>query len=478
MALYQMILERRQLSLPTLRRLAFVLPLAFLIAVDYVRHALWPATLHTFPGFLALAGVVGVGIFAFSQFVFGTIERMQGEIARQNRELARLVGEARQRSDQLRALNEAGIALAAEHSYAAVLQKVVDLSRALAGARYGALGVLDDEGRIERFFTSGLDPAVRAKMGQPPQGHGVVGVVIETGAPLRLPDVGKHPRSVGFPPGHPPMRSFLGVPIVSKGRVIGSLYLTEKLGAAEFTQEDESGVVMLAAQAAVAIEKARLYEQVQALAVLEERERIAQDLHDGIIQSIYAIGLSLERCALVDDCDPAACRGRLDRAIHDLNGVIKDVRNYIMGLEPGEVQEHGLRDGLRELARELRASSPVQVDVVVEGEVESVVTEVQVGHLFQIAREALANVLKHAAATRASLALVKQGDELVLSIEDDGVGFDPARSAGPERRGLRNMAERARDLGGELCVTSAPGEGTTLTVRLPAAIPAASAGEV
>jgi signal transduction histidine kinase len=269
------------------------------------------------------------------------------------------------------------------------------------------------------------------------------------------------------------MKSFLGVPIVSKGQVIGNLYLTDKLsptrggGSEEFTQEDEDGVVMLAAQAAVAVENARLYQQVQALAVLEERERIAHDLHDGIIQSIYAVGLGLEQCTLGEHLDPIACRAQVERAIDDLNGVIQDVRSYIMGLEPRQTQGRGLRQGLEALARDLLAASSVQATIIIEGQVESLLTSAQSSQLCQVTREALANVLKHARATAVELMLAHVGGDLVLSIRDDGAGFDPAAPTRPEQHGLRNIAERARELGGELRVESAPGAGTTLRVRVP-----------
>jgi signal transduction histidine kinase len=163
--------------------------------------------------------------------------------------------------DRTRALVEAGIALSSELSLDAVLQKLVETAATLTDARYAALGVLDPSGqRLERFLTTGVDEAQRAAIGDLPTGRGILGVLIRDAAPLRLHDLAGDPRSVGFPPGHPPMETFLGVPIALRGVAYGNLYLTEKAGGADFTGDDEEAVVMLGSQAAVAIENARLYE--------------------------------------------------------------------------------------------------------------------------------------------------------------------------------------------------------------------------
>ena len=164
-------------------------------------------------------------------------------------------------SSRLRALVEAGIALSSELSLDAVLQRIVEVASDLTGARYAALGVIDASGTaLERFFATGVDPETRATIGELPHGRGILGVLIREATPLRLHDLCEDPRSVGFPPGHPPMRTFLGVPIVLRGVAYGNLYLTEKPGGEDFGDEDEEVVTMLAAQAAVAIENARLYE--------------------------------------------------------------------------------------------------------------------------------------------------------------------------------------------------------------------------
>jgi len=160
----------------------------------------------------------------------------------------------------LRALVETGIAISSELSLDAVLKRIVEAAATLTEARYAALGVIDRSGSgLERFVTHGMTSDVESQIGDPPHGRGILGVLIHDARPLRLHDLSQDPRSVGFPPGHPPMHTFLGVPIVLRGVAYGNLYLTEKDGG-DFTDEDEELVTLLAAQAAVAVENARLYE--------------------------------------------------------------------------------------------------------------------------------------------------------------------------------------------------------------------------
>jgi signal transduction histidine kinase len=162
---------------------------------------------------------------------------------------------------RMRALVEAGIAITSELSLDALLQRIVEAAAKLTGARYAALGVLDPSGGLlERFVTTGVDEETRTLIGELPHGRGILGVLIRDASPLRLRNLGEDPRSVGFPPGHPPMSTFLGVPVTLRGVAYGNLYLTEKAGGAEFTEEDEEAVTLLASQAAVAVENARLYE--------------------------------------------------------------------------------------------------------------------------------------------------------------------------------------------------------------------------
>jgi GAF domain-containing protein len=242
----------------------------------------------------------------------------------------------------LAALNRAALSIAAEVSLDKVLQQIIDSTRELVGARYGALGVPNADGGLEKFVTSGISPEEVAHIARLPRGLGLLGAIMREGRSIRLPHVADDPRSVGFPPGHPHMESFLGVPIVAGNDVLGNLYLTDKVDISkqdsqlivEFTSDDQKLVEMLAAHAAVAIQNARLYEQVGRLAIVEERSRIGMDLHDGVIQSIYAVGLTLESARLLLPDDPVEANHIILQSIAGLNDAIRDIRNFILDLRP------------------------------------------------------------------------------------------------------------------------------------------------
>ena len=368
---------------------------------------------------------------------------------------------------QLGAFNEATLTITAELALDRVLQRIVHLARELANARYAALGIPSANGGLEQFLTSGMDEAQVARMGSPPEGKGLLGALVHSTRPIRVARITDDPRSVGFCENHPIMTSFLGVPIISKGTLLGTLYLTDKISADEFSEDDEQLIVMLAAHAAIAIENARLYQQVQRLAVLEERERIGMDLHDGIIQSIYAVGLMLEYSHLLLDEDSASAKTQLSQAITSLNEVIKDIRNYILDLRPQRFQGKDLPSGLFELIRAFRANTLIQTDLQVDVEGDTGLSQTQASGLFHVAQEALANVAKHARARYVWVRLSRDGMYVSLSVRDDGRGFDPARVAAYEGHGLRNMEARARSLGGKISVQSQVGQGTTVTAMVP-----------
>ena len=190
------------------------------------------------------------------------------------------------RTERLQALLQAGLAVASGLEVDQVLRRVVDAARTLTGARYSALGVLDDSGtELAEFITSGIDDEGHRLIGDLPRGRGILGVLIRDAQPLRLADLNEDPRSVGFPPGHPPMRSFLGVPVMAGGAVFGNLYLTER-AEGEFTEEDEQVATLLAAQAGVAIQNARLYARMN-----EHAEALRRALGD--LSSVSVINESI-----------------------------------------------------------------------------------------------------------------------------------------------------------------------------------------
>jgi signal transduction histidine kinase len=370
-----------------------------------------------------------------------------------------------------RQLIEAGMALAAELSLEAVLRRITELAVELTDATYGALGVLTPDGRsIEEFVTVGVTDEERAAIGDPPVGHGLLGVLITDARPLRIPNIGEDPRSVGFPPNHPPMRSLLGAPVAGRGRVFGNIYLTDKRGGETFDDEDERVLVVLATQAAVAVENARLYDEasrtaiaLRRLEVMDERERIAKELHDGVIQSLFAVGMSLQGLASMS-AEPETVR-RLEAAVEDVDHAIRDLRNYIFGLRPGILADRQLDQALKELGREFSERSGVITVVEVDDDAASHLAS-QAADIVQIVREALSNVGRHAEATTCRVRLVRDREGgVLLEVDDDGSGFDAsAPSAG---LGLSNLRERAVSLGGRIEIESAGGHGTTVRVSLP-----------
>jgi signal transduction histidine kinase len=349
-----------------------------------------------------------------------------------------------------------------------VLELIVDRVRGLVGAKYAALGILaEDRLRIERFITSGITPEQRRLLGDPPQGHGLLGLIIKEGRSLRITDIPAHPESYGFPPNHPPMTTLLGVPVRLKNRIIGNLYLTDKIDAQEFSDDDQRLVELFAAHAGVAIENARLHEAVQYLAVVDERERIGKDLHDGIIQSLYAISLSLEDVPelMADDANEAA--GRVDRAIDNLNAAIADLRQFVVGLRPEHVDRTDFIGLLAMLADQVRRDGVVAVDLDLPAERVDLPAHTR-GEVLQIAREALSNTARHAGASTARVSLRRDDHALRLVLTDDGSGFDTSLDAPVGHHGLANMRDRAEALGGSLDLESDE-TGTTIIVMVPLA---------
>lgn len=367
--------------------------------------------------------------------------------------------------DTLDALDRATRAIAGELDLDRVLQLIVDSARELVGARYAALGTFDTDGRIERFIASGISDELRRSIGPLPEGHGLLGTIIRDGVTLRVPDISRHPDSYGFPPHHPPMRSLLGVPIRAGGNTAGNFYLTEKEGAAEFGQDDQELVERFALHAGIAIQNARLHEEVQKLAVVDERLRISRDLHDGIIQSIYAVSLSLEDAVeMIRDEEAAA---RVDRAVDRLHTTIADIRTFIVGLGPEAGSS--LRGALEGMTRELFAGSAIELELDLSGAeaIDGRLTPEAAHELLQIAREAVSNVVRHSRAARARLALLAEADAAILEVSDEGVGFDPEQRLGSGHFGLANLRDRSAAVAGALEIDSRPRQGTRIRVRLP-----------
>ncbi len=543
-------------------------------------------------------------------------------------ELRERAGAVREAQERQAALLEAVVSVSADLDLATVLHRIVSTACLLVGARYGAMGVLDREREeLVEFLTYGVDDELRDQIGELPHGLGVLGTLIEEPRPLRLHDLTEHPHSVGFPPHHPPMRSFLGVPVRTRDKVFGNLYLADKIGrdgelVGDFTQLDQEVLIALAAAAGVAVENARLYEQsqqrqrwlqagahatsaltasggladgydavvrlaqdacaadaclllateahsepadqlrVQAvagivplrpgsvlqgpawgvgaalvlggsdvppglaepalttvvwvpmtwgedrrgalvvgwreetpatatvndlpsikafvegvslalvvgaaqadqqrIAVLEDRDRIAKDLHDLVIQRLFAIGLTIQSAAR--EAVLPSVQDRLERAVDDLDDTIKDVRRTIFQLHGrGATGTGGLSAALDRVAADARPALGFLPRVRTRGPLAGV-ADVVGADVVAVLREALSNVARHAHASRAEV-LLEVGPPLVLRVDDDGVGVP---SAPGRRSGLANLAERAQAHGGELTVEPGPEGGTVLRWQVPA----------
>jgi two-component system, NarL family, sensor histidine kinase DevS len=365
------------------------------------------------------------------------------------------------------ALDVATRAISGLQSVDDVLQVIVDQVRPLVGARYAALGTVDGTGIIERFITSGIDAGVRAAIGPLPRGHGFLGMIIRENRSIRIPDIATEERRYGFPPNHPQMHSFLGVPVAVQGRSIGNLYLTDKAGEVPFSADDQELVETFARHAAIAIDNARLHEQVQRLAVVDERERISQDLHDGIIQSLYAVGLSLEDVPDLLAEDPKEVIARVERAIDNLHLTIADIRNFIFGLRPGLLGGTSLAGGLVAIGEEFRHNSMIDLEVDV-GSIVSEPSSDATAHLLGIANEALSNIARHSDATRAIIRVSEDRVGLTMTITDNGRGFATSIGAGLGHQGLANMRSRSEAIRSTLEIDGGS-RGTTIQVKLPVA---------
>jgi signal transduction histidine kinase len=365
---------------------------------------------------------------------------------------------------RLRQLLDAVVTIGSALDLPAMLHRITESAAELVDARYAALGVLDDtRTRLSQFITVGIDDETRGAIGHLPEGHGILGLLIVDAKPLRLPDLREHPDSYGFPPHHPPMRSFLGVPIRARDEVFGNLYLTDKTSAEVFTDVDEELVVGLAAAAGVAIENARLLARVHELALVEDRERIARDLHDTVIQRLFATGMSLQGTVPLVERDPAAAVERIEASIDDLDVTVKHIRSAIFGLESTRVPSDGLRSRILSLVTESTEVLGFEPRVLFDGPVDSAVSEGAAGDLIATLREALSNVGRHARASRVDIEVVV-GEDVTVRVIDDGMG--PPDPDAPRGHGLDNMAARAEQRGGALRL-AAGSTGTVLEWRIP-----------
>jgi signal transduction histidine kinase len=370
-------------------------------------------------------------------------------------------------SGAVRAMSDAVLAIARERSVDTVLQRIVHSARELVQARYAALGVPDGAGNFARFITSGMSEELIATMGPLPRTHGLLGAILESDRSHRTADIKRDPRFRGWwPAAHPQMSSFLGVPIVGGGRVVGAFYLTDKQGDPSFTDEDQELIEMLAPHAALAMENARLSERSRELSIVEERNRLARDLHDSLVQKLFGVVLAAKSASTLLERDAPAARDQVERLGELAQDAISELRSLVFQLRPAAIETEGLAAALRKHVEVLRRVHATELDLELTGE-----PRLRPGvddEVFRIAQEALHNALRHARAGRISVRLDENGAGLGLGVSDDGEGFDPAAPEIRARRlGLTSMEERARELGGRLEIESAPGAGTHVRLEVP-----------
>ncbi|MFT5195019.1 MAG: signal transduction histidine kinase [Cellvibrionaceae bacterium] len=368
--------------------------------------------------------------------------------------------------DALQSLHQATLLVANRGPLAQVLQQIVDVARDLLDAQYAALGVPNDKNLLDAFIYSGISAEEVALMKHLPRGYGLLGAIIREHKTIRLEKISDDERSVGFPANHPPMDNFLGIPVVGGGKTLGNLYLCNKIGGSSFTAEDEELAQMFAAHVAIAIQNARLDEEVQRLVVLDERTRIGMDLHDGIIQSIFAVGLLLENTRLSLHDDPEEAPKLIDQSIEGLNDAIRDIRNFILDLRPHRY-DGDIIASINRLAQEFQANSMVEISLKIPLKGMKNLPP-RIGRtLFLTAQNALANIARHAKATHTIIKITRSERKVCISIKDDGVGFEPELKQNTIGHGLRNMQMRAEEFNGKLKIQSAPGQGTQIELSLP-----------
>jgi signal transduction histidine kinase len=440
------------MTLSRLKAIAIVAPILGVTVLEIARFYI--IGLISWEKRLALDLVMAAAIIIFTAVMFRFVDEMQERLRRQNFELL--------------ALHSAGLDVTADLSLDVVLKKVVEQARNLVGAKYGALSVVDRDHRIVSFITSGISQETREAIGPPPVGHGLLGIVLREGQRLRLKELTQHPQSAGFPPHHPPMRSLLAVPISCKGPFLGNLYLTEKTGADEFHASDEETLVRFALQAALAIDNAHLHEQVSDLAIAQERLRIAHEMHDGLAQVLGYVNTKVQAA------EAYMKREKTEEAAEQLRELAtaarqaySDVRESIVGLRTLPGPRRSMAEVLREYLDRWNEMSGIETTFSIDPG-----SHLRPSHELQLVRiiqEALTNVRKHARASKAKVEIRQEGNALIATVEDDGVGFNaaaPARHEFPQF-GLSTMRERAQSIGGTLTIESVPDKGTTVIFELP-----------
>ena len=360
-------------------------------------------------------------------------------------------------AEKLHSLIEAIMLIEADANVDGLLRRIVEAASKLVGAQYGALGVLAGDGHsLSRFITYGVSDDERATIGATPHGDGLLGEAIRLNAPLRVDDVAVDPRAAGFPEGHPVMHRFLGVPVATgDGHVFGNLYLTDPLDGEPFTDDDAALVEAFGRAAGLVIDQATLRSHVRELTLSEERERLARDLHDTVIQRLFGVGLALQMSlsSVLDD----NVRARINNVLDELDTTIHEIRTTIFEIDQDESDNAALHTRIQTLANEVATRLGLHVELKIAAGIDADIGQHCAHHTVQAVREILSNVVRHSDASAVQIQVDIKDNLVEVVVRDNGVGFMP--NIGPGR-GLRNLSSRARELGGDCVIKSEIGRGT------------------
>lgn len=342
------------------------------------------------------------------------------------------------------------------------LQRIAHATRELVRAKYAALGIPDGEGGLTHFKVSGITPEEIRQIDHPPIGRGLLGAIMHERVPILTDKISDDPRSIGFPKGHPSMDKFLGVPVQIGDVLFGMLYMTDREDGKGFDAVDQWLVETMARYAALAIAGVQLREKNRRLTLLEERQRIGMALHDGIIQSLYALGMHVDLIRKQVDAPPNTFQPVID----GLNNIIEEIRDYIMNLRSRQHEQWTLYNMLAEALRPLYV--PPELEIVIQAPHRAVeLSPPDIESICMIIREGVSNIVRHAEAKHVLLSAWNYPEHIRFTITDDGVGFDEQKLRKKNGLGVQNMYERARIHQGTLEINSAVGGGTTITLDIP-----------
>ncbi len=364
--------------------------------------------------------------------------------------------------EQLREIAAAVMYAAEGPTLRNVLERIAQVSKDLVKVRFSALGVPDGQGGLRYFEVAGMTPEQLARMSHLPSGQGLLGAIMRDRKSLRIERMRDDTRSAGFCDAHPIMTSLLGVPIQIGKQLFGILYLCDREDGQPFTQEDEWVVETLAGYAALAIAGSEIREQQNRLTLMEERERIGMELHDGVIQSLYAIGMHLDLMRM----NGGGSEPELMTTIHSLNNVIEDIRRYIMNLHSSDLHQKTVYERLQDMLNRLH--TPENLNIQLEATHDKpLFTPATFEAICQMANEAISNAVRHAEATSITVSTEEENNWFGIIIADNGKGFDASTIASHSGLGLRNLYQRASLHGGQVRVDSEPGKGTRVSIRIP-----------